>query len=241
VTFPKKEKKSGTIPWWVIAGVALAIMVAIGVIFWMQKTVPSSVDAGEAVAEPEADAGPPQTDPGGPVEPEAPDAGTDVAAPVTAPDTGAAPQRASLNVTSEPEGCKVLLDKAALPEPTPVVEAEIEANRDHTVVVMCTGYKPDSQTVTPKAGEKLSLTFTPTKVPAPPPPPSFGLLRLNTEPWAKVFLGAKELGITPLLDIKLPPGRHQLKLVNDKQGLTRTITVVITAGKTTSIVKNLAD
>jgi len=60
-------------------------------------------------------------------------------------------------------------------------------------------------------------------------------LRLDSVPWSEVYLGRKKLGITPLLGIRLPAGRHRLTLVNPASGKRRTITVIIRPSKTTKM------
>jgi serine/threonine-protein kinase len=64
------------------------------------------------------------------------------------------------------------------------------------------------------------------------PPP--GYLTLDTVPWTTVSRGAQRLGDTPLLRYPLPPGRHELILINSERGLRTTITVQIRSGETTT-------
>ncbi|MCK8499826.1 protein kinase [Myxococcus fulvus] len=49
---------------------------------------------------------------------------------------------------------------------------------------------------------------------------------------APVYLGGKKLGVTPLLGVSLPVGKHTLRIV-DPQGKSRSLPVVIHAGETT--------
>ncbi|GEN11347.1 serine/threonine protein kinase [Myxococcus fulvus] len=49
---------------------------------------------------------------------------------------------------------------------------------------------------------------------------------------APVYLGGKKLGVTPLLGVAVPAGKHTLKIV-DPQGKSRSLPVVIDAGETT--------
>ena len=80
-----------------------------------------------------------------------------------------------------------------------------------------------------------------TAVGTPRPAPQTGFLRLNTEPWSEVYLKGKKLGVTPLVDVKLPAGTHALSLVNPKKGINTTLSVTIKPGKTTSLVKELSE
>ncbi|NOZ85136.1 MAG: protein kinase [Deltaproteobacteria bacterium] len=60
-----------------------------------------------------------------------------------------------------------------------------------------------------------------------------GKLRFDTIPWTTVYLGGKKLGVTPLVDVKLPPGRHVLRVVNEAKNINKKIEVQIREGKTT--------
>jgi serine/threonine-protein kinase len=61
-----------------------------------------------------------------------------------------------------------------------------------------------------------------------------GRLRLATNPWTTVFFEGKKLGVTPLVDVKLPPGKHVLRATNPGKGIDGRITVEIRPGETTS-------
>ncbi len=70
----------------------------------------------------------------------------------------------------------------------------------------------------------------------PPPerdPPSararYGTVDIFSEPWAEIYLGQKKLGTAPQRGIKLPHGKHRLKLVNPVQNRETTVTVTIPA------------
>ncbi len=66
-----------------------------------------------------------------------------------------------------------------------------------------------------------------------------GVLRINTRPWSRVFVDGKLIGNTPQMNIVLPPGKHQLKLVNPDFGMTKTLSIDIAAGKTVTKVLSL--
>ncbi len=61
-----------------------------------------------------------------------------------------------------------------------------------------------------------------------------GRLRLATMPWTTIYLGKRKLGVTPIVDLKLPPGRHTLRAVNPGKNIDRQIEIVIQAEQTTS-------
>lgn len=60
----------------------------------------------------------------------------------------------------------------------------------------------------------------------------FGMLFLETEPWAYVSIDGAPLGShTPLLGLRLPAGTHQLELKNPVLGLQKSLKVEIRAGE----------
>ncbi|MFL5353945.1 protein kinase domain-containing protein [Archangium sp.] len=61
-----------------------------------------------------------------------------------------------------------------------------------------------------------------------------GFLTLATEPYAKVYLGSRSLGGTPLFRVPLPPGKYALRLVGP-DGKPLKLLTEIKAGQVTSI------
>jgi len=104
-----------------------------------------------------------------------------------------------------------------LVEPEPVAPSEPEAAKKHGIK------KPRK----PRKPKKPRKPRKPAAAKAP------GKLRLATVPWTEVYWGKKKLGITPLVDIELPPGRHTLRVVNPEKGLQREIVVEIRPEQTT--------
>src|SRR4051812_17100694 len=68
-----------------------------------------------------------------------------------------------------------------------------------------------------------------------PPPPEPGYLSLAAQPGMKVSSGGKELGITPLRNVPLAPGKYELTLKPAK-GKPRMVKVEIKSGETTAAV-----
>ncbi|MEQ8280338.1 MAG: protein kinase [Deltaproteobacteria bacterium] len=66
-----------------------------------------------------------------------------------------------------------------------------------------------------------------------------GQLTIDTTPWTVVYLGDKKLGMTPLQGVKLPSGKHRLRLANPNSGAEASIVVTIRAGRTTRIRRTL--
>ena len=146
-------------------------------------------------------------------------------------------QTCLLEVKSQPTGCQLLLDDVKVPGKTPLKEVTLKAGVEHQVTVRCTGHLDQTKAVVAGAGQRIRLNFAPKR--RPKIRRAKGLLRLDTRPWTTVYLGRRKLGITPLLDIKLPAGRHKLRLVNKEAGKKTSIWVVIRPGKTTSLFRKL--
>lgn len=89
--------------------------------------------------------------------------------------------------------------------------------------------------------------------PEPEPPPAAshttsastksgpGTLRVNSRPWAQVFVDGKLYGVTPQRSISLPAGPHTLLLVNEEFKIRKTIQVEIKPGEVTTQVMTLAE
>jgi hypothetical protein len=67
-----------------------------------------------------------------------------------------------------------------------------------------------------------------------------GWLTLRSDPWARVYLDGKDSErFTPVAEWALPAGKHMVRLVNDEEGLSATFPVVITAGQTVKVSREL--
>ncbi|MDH5674173.1 MAG: PEGA domain-containing protein [Myxococcales bacterium] len=70
---------------------------------------------------------------------------------------------------------------------------------------------------------------------------SMGTLRVNSRPWAQVFVDGRLIGNTPQLNIPLPAGRHKLKLVNNEMGMSKSYSVKIRPGRPTTKIVNMLE
>ncbi|MBL8922802.1 MAG: serine/threonine protein kinase [Myxococcaceae bacterium] len=172
-----------------------------------------------------------------------PDAATTVAA---EPDAG--PAMGTLSLEVMPTDATLRVDGVAGPPGVTHLPPG-----EHTVEVEANGYLPQRRTLQLGASERQSLFIALERVPVPEAlvvpvidagvakpqrptvggPAKRGTLRLDTVPWTTVFLGGKRLGDTPILGASLPPGRHQLKLVNAEQGIDQTVEIEIASNETT--------
>jgi hypothetical protein len=55
-------------------------------------------------------------------------------------------------------------------------------------------------------------------------------------PWAKVYLGNRLLGETPLTAVRLPAGEHRLRFVNEPLGVDQVKTIVVRPGANPKII-----
>jgi hypothetical protein len=180
---------------------------------------PAPTDASPAPATPNPSAPPTPTQPGAP--------------PGTLPASATGPEAVALEASSpqEPEPAKD-------PEPTMLVPLSEEAETGSS--------KKPSRTSTrrprrePKAsGETAPVDLAPieekqepTSTAAPSPAP--GQLTLVTDPYAKVYLGKRLLGDTPLFKVIIPSGKHSLRLVGP-EGESLRLPVEIKPGETTAV------
>jgi serine/threonine-protein kinase len=151
-----------------------------------------------------------------------------------------------LTVETEPPGAQVLVDGKDAGR-SPVTLEALEPG-EHTVVATMEGRKKaERQVKLAHPGERAMVVLallpepppvdTPaTDKPAAPAKPAvaMGKLTLDTTPWTRVFLRGRQLGDTPLINVSLPAGRHQLKLVNEEKKINALIEVDVRAGQVTA-------
>jgi serine/threonine-protein kinase len=80
------------------------------------------------------------------------------------------------------------------------------------------------QTVTVKAGQVAVVTMAPPE----------GLLSVNAQPWANVSIDRKDIGETPLANVKVTLGEHELVFRHPTLGERRQ-TVLVKAGAATRV------
>ena len=82
-------------------------------------------------------------------------------------------------------------------------------------------------------------TPTPTPVPAAPVPNPVpvaaalarAVVSIDASPWGQVWLDGRSLGDTPLSELKVTPGEHQLKVSNPETGKTNTQRLTVKPGE----------
>lgn len=159
-----------------------------------------------------------------PQQPGAPGSGTPPVDPVTAVDTASPEPGTDTEVKAE-EPQPTEPEEAAPPEASPAPKKTPKvAKRSRDTSPRKADARDANDTVTPEA-----TAATDSAQAAEP-----GFLTLVTEPYAKVFLGSRELGDTPLFKVSLPSGKQVLKLV-DGEGKALKLPVDIKPGETTAV------
>ena len=158
-----------------------------------------------------------------------------------------APTGATLTIHTDPPHARITVDgvdKGVAPLSIPSL-----ALGDHAVVARLEGRLDRSRVLKlDTVGQSLDVEMALESAPAavePPKPESAkvdptpsapakaarhkGRLTLDTVPWTRVSEGAKELGDTPLVEVKLSEGSHRLRLQNPDKKIDMAIEVTVTA------------
>lgn len=157
---------------------------------------------------------------------------------------GTAPGSARAPVSPTP--ARVLPAAVATGSPAVPVETRPAASRHRTVpanpanpAVGPVSESPDAnpaEDVQARASRKLPDPVSPRPAaPEParmqPPPVESGTIEaVNAIPWARVYDGERELGVTPIRSLTLAVGEHRLRFVNGPAGIERVEKVVVRPG-----------
>ncbi|HSE13964.1 MAG TPA: serine/threonine-protein kinase [Candidatus Deferrimicrobium sp.] len=220
-----------------VGAAVFAAVVAGGVLLWKEVRQRPTVDAAPAV--PVTSASPPAPAVAAvPMSvPVAPPAGKKPARPghppaaaSRNPDPPAAPARHAarlVRIETDPPGASVLLESGASLGKTPLrIDAASIAGQK--VVLSMEGYERQSVPVDALAAgpafraELRSLTGT--------------VEAIQAIPWAKVYLGNRLLGETPLTAVRLPAGEQRLRFVNEPLGVDQVKIVVVRPGDNPKII-----
>jgi len=69
--------------------------------------------------------------------------------------------------------------------------------------------------------------------------PGFGRLEVNCRPWAEVSVDGRNVGTTPIKNLKVRAGKRRVTLANDELGYERTFTVEVPRGGSGSLSKEI--
>jgi serine/threonine-protein kinase len=208
------------------AAAAFAAVVVGGVLLWKETRQRPPIDATPPSAVP---AGPVVTAPPVPsVVPRAPSAAPS-AVPRT-PDPPATPGKAAarlVRIETDPPGASVLLESGASIGTTPLqVDAATLAGRK--VVLSKDGYERQTVPAEALAAGPVSRVEL---------APLTGTVEaIQAIPWAKVYLGNRLLGETPLTAVRLPAGEQRLRFVNEPLGVDQVKVIVVRPGDNPKII-----
>jgi serine/threonine protein kinase len=129
-------------------------------------------------------------------------------------------------------------------QPELVVNAELErtyASRGYTRPTRTTRTTSSSGGRTMKPHRDPPMRRDPPVMRPKPMRPSggggTGTLRINTKPWTKIYVDGSYKGNTPKTNLKIPAGRHRLRLVNKEFGISKSYTITIKPGRTKTFVR----
>ena len=130
-------------------------------------------------------------------------------------------------VETDPPGAAVLLESGASVGKTPL-QLDLSSIAGRKIVLSMDGYERQSVPADAlAAGPAYRAGLQ----------PILGTVEaIQAIPWAKVHLGNRLLGETPLTGVRLPVGEHRLRLVNEPLGVEQVVTVVVRPGANPKII-----
>jgi hypothetical protein len=136
-----------------------------------------------------------------------------------------------IRIETEPAGASVSLENGPRIGTTPLqVDAStLDGRRLHFLLE---GYE---RKVVPGSALERRETFRVELEPV-----SGTLEAIQAIPWAKVYLGDRYLGETPLMAVRLPVGRHRLRFVNEPLGVDRIEVVIVRTGGNPKLIVPMA-
>ena len=132
-----------------------------------------------------------------------------------------------VRIETDPPGASVLLESGASIGKTPL-QMDVDSLAGRKVVLSKDGYERQSVPADALAAgpafraELLPLVGT--------------VEAIQAIPWAKVFLGNRLLGETPLTAVRLPAGEQRLRFVNEPLGVDQVKVIVVRPGNNPKII-----
>jgi hypothetical protein len=132
-----------------------------------------------------------------------------------------------VRIETDPEGADILLGNGETIGRTPA-RLDLSLVGDRGIVLSREGF--ERKNVPAGALEKAD-TYRTELDPIP------GTVEaIQAIPWAKVYVGERFLGDTPLTDVRLPAGEHRLRFVNEPLGVDKTQKVVVRPGRNPKVI-----
>ncbi len=110
-------------------------------------------------------------------------------------------------------------------------EAKREAARAKRENALALREAAGSEQMGEPASPFASSSFDRNSAPAPARTGNGGSLRINSLPWAQVYVDGRMVGYTPQRNIPVTPGEHDVRLVNPEFGMTKTLRVRVAKGE----------
>jgi hypothetical protein len=88
---------------------------------------------------------------------------------------------------------------------------------------------------------RARLAGTPARASEEPAVSQPGTLRINSRPWAQLYIDGQLVGNTPQLGLRVSPGEHSIRLVNPQFVMSKSFSVNVGAGETVTRVESLED
>ena len=167
-----------------------------------------------------------------------------------------------VTMNTEPQGCPVALhdgDRQVNLGVTPAI-LEIETNREYEVIYTCGSrsvIRPLSHALWKSGDAKISLSPPPCEPtsekagahrsrhkkrdhgPKIVSSENMGYLSVQSQPWSRVFVNGSFVKNTPVIKMRLKPGRYNVTLENDELNVRKNIQVTLKAGETTLLTEKL--
>jgi len=132
-----------------------------------------------------------------------------------------------VRIETDPPGASVLLESGASIGKTPL-EMDVTSLAGRKVVLSKEGYERRS---VPADALSAGSAFRTELLPL------IGTVEaIQAIPWAKVYLGNRLLGETPLTGVRLPAGEQRLRFVNEPLGVDQVKIVVVRPGDNPKII-----
>jgi serine/threonine-protein kinase len=143
------------------------------------------------------------------------------------PATPVAPAARLVRVETDPPGASVLLESGASIGKTPL-QMDVASLAGRKVVLSKDGYERQSVPAEAlAAGPAFRVELL----------PLIGTVEaIQAIPWAKVYLGNRLLGETPLTAVRLPAGEQRLRFVNEPLGVDQVKIIVVRPGDNPKII-----
>ena len=135
-----------------------------------------------------------------------------------------------VRIETEPPGASVLAADGRTVGSTPV-QTDAASLGDGRVMLVREGYEPKSIPTGAFSGVAILRIEL---------DPILGTVEaIQAIPWARVYVGGRLLGETPLTNVRLPVGTHRVRFVNEPLGVEKTVAVAVHAGSNPKIIVHL--